>query len=63
MLTPSVKYRDFTLYTSMVWYHPDHDWTAVHVDYDLDDDRCFYGASIEDLKSQINDWYEEQDDD
>lgn len=58
-----VVYRDFEISPSSVSYSPETDWSWVHKDFDGapdgNDNRYGYGSSIEDCKTQIDDWWEE----
>ncbi len=37
-----------------------HDWEAVHIDYDGEEDKRFFtGESVEDLEEQIEEWEQE----
>lgn len=57
-------YRDFVIrYDPVPVPITDVDWTATHVDYDGEgDNRHLRGASPADLRRDIDDWHEEQDD-
>lgn len=58
------RYRDFVIrYDPVPIPVNGVDWSATHEDYDGEgDNRHFRGASAAELRSDIDDWHEDQDD-
>lgn len=63
-LDQDIVYRDFTI-TKAIY---EMEWVGAHKDYDPtpqylydgpSDGRVFYGATIEEVKAEIDTWYDE----
>jgi hypothetical protein len=58
-------YREFHIGRSMVSYMPSTDWHYAHDDYDgaedANDTRCGYAPSLEAAKSDIDEWWFDQE--
>ena len=59
-----IAYRDFTITRALY----EMEWVGVHNDYDPtpwylydgpSDTRIFYGATVEEVKAEIDVWYDE----
>jgi len=60
-MNPTLHYRGFTIAPSLYSPARSTDWCASHIDYDgYGDNRCFYGASAEELQREVDDWHDEQ---
>lgn len=66
----TILYRDFEINGATVSYSSEHDWIATHKDYDPtpmyaddgpSDHRYFVGRSVEHLKQEIDEWWEDQE--
>ncbi|SFJ54457.1 hypothetical protein SAMN04515648_4520 [Phyllobacterium sp. CL33Tsu] len=55
-----MRYRDFTIEHPLA--APAYGFLGIQQQYDgPEDDRCFHGRTVEEVKTEIDEWWEQDD--